>query len=221
MSPTDGATDVSIETVAGVTFSELVVEAEAVAAFSLTGATSGAVAGTFDVTTVGGTQTAVQFTPDADLTEGDTYTVAVTATVNDLRGNTLAAPFASTFTTTPPDTAVPVPGPQTPISNAVQVSLTLPLSYSFNEPLDTAATEASFSLTPTGGNPATVTITFLNGDTEMSVLPVTPLEGDSEYTVAFDAVDLAGNALAFTTSFETRSACLPSCTWDQVCPLPP
>ncbi|MFA4906133.1 MAG: right-handed parallel beta-helix repeat-containing protein [Candidatus Margulisiibacteriota bacterium] len=95
VSPTAGATSVSISTTVSIVFSKEMSQEVTQSAFSLTA--SPAVAGAFSWSSDGKTLT---FTPTAALEYNTLYTVAVASTATDLAGNHLAA-FSSTFTTAP------------------------------------------------------------------------------------------------------------------------
>lgn len=81
------------------------------------------------------------FTPAEGLRGGTTYTVAVEAGLEDVTGGVLAEDFVWTFTTLPPDVVEIVPS-----NGTTGVRLEAPVTVSFTQPMDPAATEGAFRL---------------------------------------------------------------------------
>jgi len=93
-SPVADATDVAVNAAITATFSEAMRSSTINAGtFTLSGGVQGTVA--YDATTMVAT-----FTPSADLTNGTSYTVTVTTGVKDKVGNSMAADYTWSFTTT-------------------------------------------------------------------------------------------------------------------------
>jgi alpha-2-macroglobulin len=83
------------------------------------------------------------FHPDAPLGGGQTYTSRVKAGLTDTTGGLLKEDFAWQFTTVGPMvvSVLPTEGEQA-------VGITLPISLTFNQPMDHASTQAAFAIQP-------------------------------------------------------------------------
>ena len=93
--PADGATGVSLNSVAYAIFNRAMDKPTAEAAFSLKRTSDGAaVSGSF-----GWYGNALIFDPDADLAPGTQYTASVSTAAKDLAGNPLANPVTWSYTT--------------------------------------------------------------------------------------------------------------------------
>ena len=116
------------------------------------------------------------------------------------------------------DTEAPTIGTVSPADGATNVAPNGNVSVTFSEPMDKAATEAAFSLAPTGG--AKVAGSFSWSADTMTFDPSSDLASGKEYTatVGSGAKDTAGNALAagkswaFTTKALTPVTAFPSAT---------
>lgn len=100
VTPTNGATGVSVSSAVTVTFSEAM-DPTTINGTTITlrnTVTSAAVSGTLSHNSATNVAT---FTPASGLTAGTGYTVTVTTGVRDLAGNAMAAQFTSAFTTAP------------------------------------------------------------------------------------------------------------------------
>lgn len=85
------------------------------------------------------------FRPSRPWAGGQTYTGRIAAGLNDVTGGTLEKEFEWRFTVAAPSVISTVPE-----FGAQNVSLTTPISITFNQPMDRATTEAAFRLTQAG-----------------------------------------------------------------------
>jgi hypothetical protein len=136
------------------------------------------------------------------------------ATLPDLRAR-VAALIAG-----PTDTTAPTIASVSPTEGAAEVDPAGKVSVTFTEPMNRQATQAAFSLTPTGQPTAKVSGSFSwNGNT-MTFDPASDLAKGTAYTatVESDATDPAGNGLSaekswnFTTKRTTPVTAFPSAT---------
>ncbi len=102
VSPTDGATGVTITTTISATFSEAMNTTSVENAFSVTGVTG-------TVTYDAGTRTAT-FDPTANLAYSTTYTVTISTGAKDLVGNSMANAYTWAFTTASAPPSRPIGG---------------------------------------------------------------------------------------------------------------
>jgi subtilisin len=117
-----------------------------------------------------------------------------------------------------PDTTAPSVSSVSPAENATGVAANGNVSVTFSEVMDRAATEAAFSLAPTGG--AKVAGSFSWSANTMTFNPSSDLASGAGYTatVGSGAKDKAGNALpaakswAFTTKPLTAVTAFPNAT---------
>ena len=114
--------------------------------------------------------------------------------------------------TTAPDTTAPAIDSVSPAANATGVDPAGKVSVTFSEPMDRAATEAAFSLAPTGG--AKVAGSFSWSGNTMAFDPSIDLANGAEYTatVGSGAKDTAGNALAAGKSWAFKTKTLTAVT---------
>ncbi|MEO0557439.1 MAG: Ig-like domain-containing protein, partial [Bacteroidota bacterium] len=99
---------------------------------------------------------------------------------------------ASLLSTVPPTVAE-----STPQLDDVNVRVTDPLTVIFSRPMDRAATEAAFSLTPAGGSATTGSFAWRDNDYRLVFTPDADLQAETIYTLAIDgaATGAAGDAL--------------------------
>lgn len=204
VSPANGATGVAPGAAITVTFSESV-QASTVNTtnISLKLTSSGAVvAGTL---AFNGTNIAT-FTPSAPLAQGN-YTLTVN-NVKDLGGNSMPAPFVSTFTV---DTTPPTVTAVSPTNAATGVATNTTVQVTFSELMDVNTINNTTILlrntVTTALVPAAVTY---NSTTNIATLtPTGPLSNATNYTVVVTTgvKDAAGNALAaqFQSTFTTAA----------------
>ena len=119
----------------------------------------------------------------------DYGTVTGSVTMND----TDFTFFDATLLSTVP----PVVTETTPQPGETNVLITSALSLSFSRPMDRAATEAAFSLTPAGGTAAAGTFTWRDNDTRLVFTPADELASETVYTLALaaSATGAAGDAI--------------------------
>lgn len=115
--PDSNATEIPLNSSIIVTFSEDIVEASVVPAFSLSGATTVEGDLTYDPSTFSAT-----FIPSAALEENAPYTIHIAATVKDRSGRRMAVPFSSSFTTGLEDDIIPPTAPTLLEATAVSAS---------------------------------------------------------------------------------------------------
>ena len=134
VAPADGATNIDPFTSVVVRFSEPMDRATLNAASIqlLRGSTAVATA-----LVIGGNDDRVTLTPTTQpLTFNTSFTVGVSTAVADLAGNTLAAARALTFTTAPGSTTPLKVASIDPSNDAVDVSLTTPITVTFSQPVE-------------------------------------------------------------------------------------
>jgi len=194
--PLNGAVGVAPNASISATFDEPMTNASLNTASIFLAPTAGgpAVAGTVSVS--GNTAT---FTPLANLAGSIQYTATITTAAMDASGNTLAAPFSWSFTTSAiPDTTPPtVLLPTSPADLAVGVPLNSSVSATFSEPMANGTlTNTSFTLVRTGG--MAVAGTVLVSANTATFTPSANLAAGVNYTATITtaATDAAGNALA-------------------------
>ena len=162
------------------------------------------------------------FTPTADFTLGDTYTVMLTTAITDLAGNALAGnqaalPAASdyvwTFTAAAPAAAANVTVAGTnPADGATAVCSASAINATFTVPgpagarMDpTTVTAGTFIVTGPAPASTPVTASSISLDTDTGTIatfvPATPLTAGTTYTATIDGgptgvKDLAGDTLA-------------------------
>jgi hypothetical protein len=150
------------------------------------------------------------FTPDANLTDGTTYTAELTTGVTDLAGNALGANFSWSFTTeAAPDTIAPTVISTTPADADTDIAVNTVISVRLSEPVD-CATVNILSFLVNGG---AITGTVACSGSDISFTPAVDLANSTVYTVSLTTAitDLAGNQLAANKnwSFTTAAAVSP------------
>lgn len=205
-SPTNGSTNVAINTNATVTFSEAM-DASTINSNNITlTPTAGGAAVPASVTCNSPCTTAT-LDPTANLANNTSYTLTVTTNVRDVAGNPLAANSTSTFTTIP-DTTSPTVISRTPTA-ATGVPVGTTVTFTFSEDMDpTTINGSTVTLNVTaGGAPVTGSVAYNAGTRTATFTPSAPLTPSTNYTatVTTGARDLAGNPLAgnFTFTFTT------------------
>ncbi len=183
--PADGATDVAILSKIVVTFSEDLV-ADSVKLHVQGGGAD--VVGALDVD--GATAT---FTPDAPLTEGQSYAVTVAQGYRDAAGNEGAA-FESGFGTAQGVLQV---AQTDPADGAQNVPVNAPVSARFNQPVDTSSLDETSFYLRDGTHPVAGTISYQQAESVAVFTPAQPLFEGRVYTVTLTSElrDLKGNTL--------------------------
>ena len=201
--PADGATGVSLNSVAYAIFNRAMDKPTAEAAFSLKRTSDGApVSGSF--VWYGN---ALIFVPDADLAPGTQYTASISTAAKDLAGNPLAAAKSWQFTTTNPPSVASV----YPADGATGVSLNSVAYAIFNRAMDKPTAEAAFSLKRTSDG-APVSGSFVWYGNALIFVPNAALAPGTQYTASIStaAKDLAGNPLAAAKSWQFTTTNPPS-----------
>ncbi|HKF41701.1 MAG TPA: Ig-like domain-containing protein [Thermoanaerobaculia bacterium] len=210
VNPPDTQTGVAATTSAGATFTSDVNTATLFAGFKMVqqGDTTG-LGGT--ITYYTGTRSFV-FQPDSPLLDSTMYVVSLTG-VQDVNGNSLAAPFQWSFTTGP-DTTPPLVVAVSPTAGEIGTPLNPLIVAQLNEVM-TASTVNGSSFQVTGpGNVAVPGVVTYNTLVDQAVFtPSSPLSPNTTYSAVLttDAQDLAGNPLgaaaswSFTTGSDTNA----------------
>jgi hypothetical protein len=190
VTPTQGATGVTINTTVTATFSMAMNPASiTTSTFTLTGPGGTDVAGA--VTYSGSTAT---FTPSAVLTYGTTYTATITTGVSSPGGAALIAPYVWSFTTTTPPPSVLS---TIPANGATNVPIGQVLSATFSEPMASGTLNATtFTLSVTDGAAVTGTVTYAGEVATFT--PTGTLVNGTNYTatITTGATSLGGTPLA-------------------------
>lgn len=212
VSPSDGATDVSVSTDIRVTFSETI-DIETVSDNSVRLNTP-----TFsnnieaEVSISGNVMT---IAPTQDLEADSEYTLTLTTSLEDESGNGLSAGFTSSFITEFIDDVAPTVVSASIANGATNVSLDESFEITFSEEMNVTTIDFRFNFP--GGFSSSGTIDK-QGST-ITITPNNPLIELTSYTLLIysSAEDLAGNRMAgnysldFTT--EELSLDLPSVYW--------
>ncbi len=123
------------------------------------------------------------FHPDPALSGGTQYTVTVNPDLTAQDGATLEKPFSWSFKTVPPAVVEVVPQAQ-----ATDVTLDGTVQVKFNQPMNHASAEASFSLTGQGaGEPTKGTFVWADDSAGFQFKPDAPLKIDTVYDVSLKA----------------------------------
>ncbi len=210
--PTNGATNVALNSTVMITFSEPMNNATLnTTTFTLVVTGNGApVPGSVGVS--GNTAT---FTPAANLAGSTQYTATVSTGAQDLAGNAIALPASWSFTTTtPPDTTPPTVSSVTPSSGATGVAVGTTVTATFSEAMDNSTlTTGNFSVVVTSNSAVVSGSINVSGNTA-TFTPSAALTPSTQYTATLNTSvrDLAGNNLAiqFAWSFTTASGSAPS-----------
>ncbi len=210
VTPTDGSADQSVNTAVMVQFnSNMDPTTINSSTLTLTDNQGNVVATT--VTYDAGTETAT-LTPTAPLSNSTSYTLDVVSGaggVADLNGNTLAADFTSSFTTSASLSVVVV----TPANGSTNQSVNTPVTVQFNNPMDASTISTStVVLTDSQGNVVAATVTYDAGSQTATLTPSAPLSNSTTYTLtvsggAGGVADTDGDTLAadFTSTFTTAA----------------
>jgi len=196
-SPSDGDTNVALNSTVNVTFSEDMDQSTiTTSTFSLSGGGS-PVAGS-----VSTTSTTATFTPSANLQDNTTYTVTLTTGVKDLAGNALSGTCTWSFSTGGTvDTTAPTVSSVSPSNGAVTVGVDSSISVTFSESMRSSTINTNtFTLTYSGG---TVSGTVTYSGKTATFTPSGNLAFDTQYTatITTGVKDEAGNPLGSNYSW--------------------
>lgn len=207
----DGATNVPINTKAGVTFSETMDPLTITnAIFTLKEFVSGnGVAGT---TSCSGMN--VIFKPSNTLSANTRYTATVKGGIGgakDLTGNPLASDYAWSWTTAAAsDLAAPAVTMQYPASAATKVAITSPITATFSKAMDPLTINtATFKVAGSTGVTGLVAYDAINKIATFT--PRANFANGTTYiaTITTEATDLSGNALAINSVWNFTTAVSP------------
>lgn len=201
--PANGATQVPADQEIRWTFNEpLLPSTVNVANFTVSQAVVLAPAAGYPRTTDNGR--VIVWRPAVDFSNTPTPVVVTANTgLTDLGGTPLAIPVSASFTI---DNLGPTFSFVTPANGSTEIPVTTTspmMVFEFNEALDQAATEATFTITPPGGM-GDGTLSWSSASrlvyTTGSLLP-----GDTQFTASLTATDLAGNATVLNVTWRTDS----------------
>ena len=203
VSPTNQASDVSLNTTISATFSEAITTASATAAsFTLISDGGALVAGV-----VGASGNTATFAPSVSLASNTRYTATISSGVRDTAGNGLISSYSWSFTTgAVPDVTAPTVTGTSPQNGATGVAFNTVISVTFSESMtNSSLTPASFIVAANGASaiPGVVNVT----GTTATFKPTADLAPSTLYTVTITnaARDASGNPLAgnFVLTFTT------------------
>jgi O-glycosyl hydrolase len=203
VSPTSGATGVTVSTAVTATFSQPMNLATITGStFTLTGPGGVAVAGSVSYNSA--TQTA-SFDPTASLAYGSTYTATVTTGAASSAGVALAANYTWSFTTL----SVPTIANTVPANNATGVSVSQTLTATFSQQMSSSTINSStFTLSATGGASIAGIVSYSSNTSVATFTPNAALTAGTSYTATIttgvtntSGVPLASNYVwTFTTA---------------------
>jgi hypothetical protein len=210
--PTNGAGNVSVGTLIGVTFSEQMDPSTITgSSIALRVAATGAPVAGF-VAYSAATNTAV-FAPSVPLGYSTGYTIVVGTGAKDAAGNALAAVFTAGFTTVAaPDATPPTVLSTSPANGATNVAISSVITVTFSEAMDLFTIDAATVTLRNNTTSATVAGTFsYNAGTNTSTFaPTAALAYSTGYTLTLNTgvKDVAGNSLAspYVSVFTTVAA---------------
>ena len=204
--PADGTADAAPNVPLSITFSEPLNPATlTTSSLTVSPAGSGAAALAGTVTLTGATGT---FTPTTPLAASTRYTATISTAVKDLAGNSLATEYVWNFTTaTPPDITAPTVIGNTPLSDAVNVAVTVAPTVTMSEAMNPTTFNATTIVLTKAGDVTPIAGTVSVSGNTATFQPASTLSVSTKYTltVSTGAKDVAGNALAAaaTSSFTT------------------
>jgi len=101
------------------------------------------------------------------------------------------------------DTTPPIIAGTTPLTSATGVSVTAPVTATFNEPINSST--LTFTLKGPGNVSVPATVTYNPGTQTATLTPTSFLSGTTTYTASVSASDISGNAMTppYTWTFAT------------------
>lgn len=132
-----------------------------------------------------------RFVPDGPLAGATTYLVSVAAGLEDVTGGVLEEAVSWRFSTRSPE-VVSIE----PFADSTGVNPTLPITITFNMPMDRASTEASVLLPGEGVGNTAVSYQWQDNDRVLVLKPPQPLRLDTNYqvTISTNARAASGQA---------------------------
>ncbi len=127
-------------------------------------------------------------------------------------------------TSTAPDTTPPAINARSPIANATGVAVGSSVTATFSEPLDAATVNATtFELRNSSGVLVPASVGYDGPTNTATLAPTSVLTGSTTYTATLRGgatdpriKDLAGNALAATSTWSFTTAAAPTCTGNPI-----
>ena len=133
------------------------------------------------------------FFPSIDLLGETKYCVNITILATDLEGNSLLAPWTSSFVTK--ETTPPIVLSVMPTNGQVNISIDTSLRITFSEKMNKTSVENAIMIS---GGLSAVSFDWVDDGRTVSFVPSSDLEYNTEYMIAINgsvAIDLAGNLL--------------------------
>lgn len=201
--PSNGLTNVAINSAIGVTFSTSMDPSTLNGSTFTLSSSAGTVSGT--VICAGLT---ASFTPSSSLMYNTTYTGTVTTGAKNASGDAITANYIWIFTTgSTADATPPIVSSTSPENTATGVSVNSAITTTLSENMDVSTiTNATFTLKQ-GSTPVSGTVAYTG--TSATFTPLSNLSYDATYTATITAgvKDAAGNAMLsdYSWSFKTTS----------------
>ncbi|RAN76514.1 hypothetical protein B5P43_23235 [Bacillus sp. SRB_336] len=200
-SPSAGATSIAVTASPSATFNQAVTASSVT--LTLKDASGNAVPGTTDYNTSTNTST---FTPSAALAYSTAYTATVSGATNS-SGQTMAAPYTWTFTTTAPPPA-PTVTATTPANNATGISTAVAPTATFSQAVTPAS--VAFALKDAGGTPVTGTARYNPATDTSTFTPDATLAYSTVYTATVSgATNSSGQTMAAPASWSFTTTAPP------------
>ncbi len=133
------------------------------------------------------------FFPSIDLFGETEYCVNITTLATDLEGNSLLAPWTSSFVTK--ETTPPIVLSVMPTNGQVNISIDTPLRITFSEKMNKTSVENAIMIS---GGLSAVSFDWVDDGRTVSFVPSSNLEYNTECVITINgsiAADLAGNPL--------------------------
>ncbi len=132
-----------------------------------------------------------RFTPDQPLAGATTYRVTVDPALESISGGVLENRFQWSFTTVRPQVVTVQPE-----NSRTQVNPTIPITVTFNMPMDTAVTETATRLRTSDGQTIAVNYSWHNNNRVLALQPQErlPLDTTIQLQISDSASDASGGA---------------------------
>jgi hypothetical protein len=196
-SPLNNATGIALNKALVITFSEAMDKTTITSSTFTLKQGSTAVAGTVSYSGMDAT-----FTPTSALSANTVYSGTVTTGAKDLAGNAIASNRIVTFTTgAAADTALPMVSSTDPLNNAASIARNKVVSLTFSEAMDPSTITGTTFTVKQGTSAVAGTVTYSGMTAKFT--PSASLTSNTTYsaTITTGAKDVAGNALAASTSW--------------------
>lgn len=212
VSPTSGATGVTITTLVTATFSEAMNPSTINGSnFTLTPQGGGAIAATV---TYSSDDNVATLTPNSTLAYNTQYTATISTGVQSSVGTALAANYSWSFTTAASAPAVTV---VSPAAGATDVAIATTVTATFNQTMTgTTINSSTFTLAAQGGGAVAGSVTYNSTSQEATFAPASNLSYGVTYTatISTGATASTGTPLAqnYVWSFTIAAAPIPAVT---------